>query len=116
MPHASESDRAQRTGRGRVVRPDVWRLPDRHILLGVSHASGDPARHRNFEVRASYDVESGGWTARVSEQNLNEQRGDWEGQLTGGGPAQLFPTPAACLGETVGRLIAIVDQQADDAP
>jgi hypothetical protein len=116
MPHASESDRAQRTGGGRVLRPDVWRPPDRHILLGVSHASGDPARHRNFEIRASYDAGSGGWTARVSEQNLNEQRGDWEGQLTGGGPAQLFPTPAACLGETVGRLIAIVDQQADDTP
>ena len=62
------------------------------------------------------DAGNGGWTARVSEQNLNEQRGDWEDQLTGGGPAQLFPTPAACLGETVGRLIAIVDQQADDAP
>jgi hypothetical protein len=116
MPHASESDRAQRTGRGRVLRPVVWRPPDRHILLGVSHASGDPARHRNFEVRASYDAGSGGWTARVSEQNLNEQRGDWEGQLTGGGPPQYFPTPAACLGETVSRLIAIVDQEADDAP
>jgi hypothetical protein len=98
------------------LRPDIWRPPDRHILLGVSHASGDPARHRNFEIRASFDAESGGWTARVSEQNLNEQRGDWEGQLTGEGPMQVFPTPAACLGETVGRLIAIVDQEAHDAP
>lgn len=98
------------------MRPDVWRPADRHILLGVSHASGDPARHRNFEVRASYDAGSGGWTARVSEQNLNEQRGDWERQLTGEGPAQVFPTPAACLGEAVGRLIAIVDQEAHDPP
>ena len=98
------------------MRPDVWRLPDRHILLGVSHASGDPARHRNFEIRASYVVESGGWTARVSEQNLNEQRGDWERLLTGEGPAQVFPTAATCLGEAVGRLIAIVDQEAQDVP
>ena len=116
MPQAPDSDRAQHIRGGRILRPDIWRPPDRHILLGISHASGDPARHRNFEVRASYDAGSGGWTARVSEQNLNEQRGDWEGQLTGGGATQVFPTPAVCLGETVGRLIAIVDQEADDMP
>jgi hypothetical protein len=111
-----DDDRARRTGGGRVLRPDVWRPPDRHILLGVSHGSGDPARHRNFEIRASYDAESGGWTARVSEQNLNEQRGDWEQRLTGEGPVPVVPTAAACLGEAVGRLIAIVDREADHVP
>ena len=102
--------------KGRIVRPEPWRPPDRHILLGVSHASGDPARHRNFEVRAFYDEESGGWKARVSEQNLNEQRGDWGRQLANEGLASHFPTAASCLGDAVTRLIAMVDRDAHDMP
>jgi len=116
MPRGLDADRAPSTGGGRVLRPDVWRPPDRHILVGVSHASGDPAHHRNFEIRASYDVVSGGWKARVGEQNLNEQRGDWEPQVTDDGPPQVFPTAAACLGDAVARLIAMVDQEANDMP
>ena len=46
----------------------------RHIVLGVSHSSDDPARHRNFEVRAVFDAMTRGWVARVAEQNRNEQR------------------------------------------
>ena len=114
MPREPDAGRARSESASRVLRPDVWRSPDRHILLGVSHASGDPARHRNFEVRAAYDVASGGWKARVSEQNLNEQGGDWERQLTDEGLMPEFPTAAACLGDAVSRLIATVDREADD--
>jgi hypothetical protein len=100
----------------RIVRPEPWRPPDRHILLGVSHASGDPARHRNFEIRASYDGESETWRARVSEQNLNEQLGDWGRQLANEGLAAHFLTAASCLGDAVTRLITMVDREAHDMP
>ncbi len=60
-----------------LLRPQVLRPADRHILLGVSHASNDPALHRSFEIRATYDLSTHGWVAHVAEQNLNEQRGDW---------------------------------------
>lgn len=116
MRRGPDGNRAQSTGGGRVLRPNAWRPPDRHILVGVSHASGDPAHHRNFEIRASYDVVSGGWNARVGEQNLNEQRGDWDPPVTADGPPQIFPTAAACLGDAVARLIAMVDQEEDDIP
>ena len=99
-----------------MLRPDVWRLPDRHILVGISHPSGDPARHRTFEIRATYDAEAGAWSARVGEQNLNEQRGDWEPELVDADGALRFPTAAACLGDAVARLMSIVDQDAQDVP
>jgi len=102
--------------KGRIVRPEPWRPPDRHILLGVSHTSGDPAHHRNFEIHASFDVASGGWQARVGEQNLNEQRGDWEPRATDDGPPRVFLTAAACFGDAVEKLITIVDREAQDAP
>ncbi len=102
--------------RGRVLRPEVWHSPDRHILLGISHASNDPARHRTFEVGATYDVDTGEWTARVGEQNLNEQRGDWEPYRAEAEGARRFPTAAACLGDAVARLITMVDQEAQDTP
>src|SRR5215207_195422 len=72
--------------------------PDRHLLLGISHATDDPARHRTFEVRAAFDVETGEWSARVGEQNLNEQRGDWEPHRANANGTPQFPTAAACLG------------------
>ena len=100
--------------RGRVLRPEVWQPPDRHILLGISHATDDPARHRTFEVRAVFDVESGEWSARVAEQNLNEQRGDWDPKPRDADAAPRFPTAAACLGDAVTRLITMVDQDAHD--
>jgi len=99
-----------------MLRPQVWRPPDRHILVGISHPSDDPARHRIFEIRATYDAETGAWSARVGEQNLNEQRGDWEPELVDADGAPRFPTAAACLGDAVARLMTIVDQDAQDAP
>ena len=53
----------------------------RHILLGVSHASDDPARHRLFEIRATYDQAANGWVAQVAEQNRNEQPGAWAAEV-----------------------------------
>ncbi len=102
--------------RGRILRPEVWRPLDRHILVGISHPSDDPARHRIFEIRATYDAETGAWSARVGEQNLNEQRGDWEPELVDADGAPRFPTAAACLGDAVTRLMSIVDQDAQDVP
>jgi hypothetical protein len=102
--------------RGRSLRPEVWRPPDRHILVGISHSSDDPARHRIFEIRATYDAETGAWSARVGEQNLNEQRGDWEPELVDANGAPRFPTAAACLGDAVARLMTIVDQDAYGVP
>jgi hypothetical protein len=105
---------AHDSDRGQMLRPDVWRAPDRHILLGISHPSNDPARHRTFEVRAAYNTETGAWSARVGEQNLNEQRGDWEPHRANANGTPRFPTAAACLGDAVARLITMVDQDADD--
>jgi hypothetical protein len=102
--------------RGRILRPEVWCPPDRHILVGISHPSDDPARHRIFEIRATYDAETGAWSARVGEQNLNEQRGDWEPELVDANGAPRFPTAAACLGDAVTRLMTIVDQDSHDVP
>jgi hypothetical protein len=99
-----------------MLRPEVWQSPDRHILLGISHPSDDPARHRTFEVHAAYDAQTGEWSARVGEQNLNEQRGAWEAHWADTKGAPRFPTAAACLGDAVARLIAVVDQEAEDTP
>jgi hypothetical protein len=93
-------------------RPQVLRPADRHILLGVSHDSNDPARHRTFEIRATYDAGAHGWIAQVGEQNLNEQRGDWA-PLSGDDRPSSFPTAAACLGHAVAALVATFDQNED---
>jgi hypothetical protein len=103
------------SGGGRIVRPPVWRTPDRHILLGVSHPTDDPALHRVFEVRASYDEETGDWRARVAEQNLNEQREDWGPKLASDAARPRFSTAASCLGDAVATLVAIVDEEARSA-
>ena len=107
---------ARRPDRGRMLRPEAWHPPDRHILLGISHASDDPARHRTFEVRAAYDAQTGDWSARVGEQNLNEQRGDWEPHRAHANGTPRFPTAATCLGDAVARLISMVDQESQDRP
>ena len=83
-----------------------------HRRVGVGHPSGDPARHRVFEVRASYDPAAGGGAARVGEQNRNDQRGDWGKATAGEARARAFPTPAACLGDAVAALVARVDREA----
>jgi hypothetical protein len=87
---------------------------DRHVRLGVSHASGDPARHRTFEIRASYDAVKEGWLAHVGEQNLNEQRGEWVLLTMGNTPPPVFATAAECLGYAVTLIVAEFDLEADD--
>lgn len=97
-------------------RPKLRRLPrDRHLRIGVSHTSNDPARHRTFELRAAYDAERGGWVAWVGEQNLNDQRGAWR-QVDQGAALPVFPTAAACLGHAVAAIVADVDEEADNQP
>jgi hypothetical protein len=97
-------------------RPKVRRLPrERHLRIGVSHVSNDPARHRTFELRAAYDVERGGWVAWVGEQNLNDQPGAWR-PVAGDGAAPVFASAALCLGHAVAAIVADVDKDADDRP
>ncbi len=89
---------------------------DRHLLVGVSHPSDDPARHRVFEVRATHDEAEGGWVASFGEQNRNEQVQGWGANLGDGGRDRAFPTPAACLGDAVATLVAGVDREAAGRP
>jgi hypothetical protein len=85
----------------------------RHILLGVSHASNDPARHRHFEIRATYDQAADGWVAQVAEQNRNEQPGAWAAEvLMDGIRSHVFPTAATCLGDAVTSIVTLFDQEA----
>jgi hypothetical protein len=86
---------------------------DRHVLLGVSHPSGDPSRHRVFEVRANFDAAIGGWVAEVGEQNRNEQRGDWGPLLPPQRQPRAYSTAAACLGDAVAAVVAAVDRDAE---
>ena len=92
------------------------RREDRHIRLGVGHPSDDPARHRVFEIRASYSAAAGGWVAQVAEQNANEQFQGWRERPEEGGREAAFPTPASCLGDAVAFIVAMVDREADDGP
>ena len=85
---------------------------DRHLRLGVGHPSGDPARHRVFDVRAAYDAAAAGWVARFGEENANEQLGGWG--AAPGDVGRAFPTPAACLGAAVAAIVAAVDRDAAD--
>ena len=89
--------------------------PTRHILLGVSHPTDDPMRHRIFEIRATYDATAAGWVAQVGEQDRNEQRGAWQSLRAPDGAATSFPTAAACLGAAVASIIATVDADAHTA-
>ena len=98
------------------MRPARWHRPDRHISLAVSHPSDDPSRHRVFEVRAAFDPAAGGWVAHAGEQDRNEQRGAWEPLSDPDRQPRAFPTAAACLGDAVAAIVAMVDQDAADAP
>ena len=82
---------------------------DRHIRVGISHPSGDPARHRVFAIRATFDATVGGWIARIGEENANAQLAEWEPQHDDGGP-RVVSSPAACLGDAVTALIDLVDR------
>jgi hypothetical protein len=85
----------------------------RHILLGVSHASDDPARHRDFEIRATYDQAANGWVAQVAEQNRNEQPGARAAEvLMDGIRSHVFPAVATCLGDAVTSVVTLVDREA----
>jgi hypothetical protein len=101
--------------RGRVVRPAQWHRPDRHISLAVSHPSDDPSRHRVFEIRAAFDPAAGGWVAHIGEQDRNEQRGAWEPLFGTARQVRALPTAAACLGDAVAAIVAMVEQDAADA-
>ncbi|MBA3416058.1 MAG: hypothetical protein H0U10_12620 [Chloroflexia bacterium] len=84
---------------------------DRHLRVGVSHPSGDPARHRTFEVRAAYRAGSG-WVAHLAEENPNDQVLAAAVSLRGPDRAAAFPTAAACLGDAVAMLVRMVDGDA----
>jgi hypothetical protein len=97
---------------GTLLRPAIWRPADRHLRLGVSHPSNDPAQHRTFEIRALYDAARKGWVASVGEQNLNDQRGAWS-SVMGDGQHAVFPTAAACLGHAVETIVTAFDRDVD---
>jgi hypothetical protein len=78
---------------------------DRHILIGISQPTNDPAQHRAFALRARHDAVAGGWVAEFGEQNRNDQIERWEPAAA----SLVFPTAAACLGAAVTRLIEAVD-------
>ena len=108
-----ESDRSPLQGGERRGAGDVQgERSDRHLRVGVSHPSGDPARHRVFEIRAAYDGAAGGWVARVGEENANEQLQGWDPSAEGS--VRGFPTAAACLGDAVATVVAMVDREAED--
>lgn len=86
--------------------------PDRYIRLGVGHPSGDPARHRVFDVKTTYSSEAGGWVARLGEQNVNDQFLGFGARLTTDRELRVFDTPAACLGDAVTTIVAMVDSEA----
>lgn len=93
--------------RGKMLRPQVWGRPDRHIMVAISHASNDPARHRTIQIRASFDAERNGWRAYVSPQDLNDQYGEWS--WLPGTLDQSYATVAECLGQAVTELISAFD-------
>ena len=90
--------------------------PERRIRVGVGQPSGDPGRHRTFEVRAAYSEAAGGWVARVREENLNEQLEGQGADPHRGDRARAFPTAAACLGDAVRAIVEAVDREAVGRP
>lgn len=106
----NEDATAASSDRGKMLRPHVWSRPDRHIMVAISHASNDPARHRTFQIRASFDMDRNGWRAHVSLQDHNDQSGEWA--LLPGVQDPLYATAAACLGHAVTELISAFDAEA----
>lgn len=103
------SDRRTAAGNGSAARRG--RPKDRYLRVGVGHPSGDATLHRDFVVRASYNVGAGGWVAQVGEENRNHQIDVW-GPAPGGSREQVFATPAACLGNAVASIVAMTDAEA----
>ena len=110
MPSEQDNERVHLAGNGKVLRPTVWQRQDRHILVGVSHASDDPSRHRNFVVLATFDMVLGGWVARVAEQNPDDQRSARGPHPMAPGEGQAFPTAATCLGDAVTAIVAMAGE------
>ena len=80
---------------------------------GSATPPDDPARHRDFEIRATYDQAANGWVAQVAEQNRNEQPGAWAAEvLMDGIRSHVFPTAATCLGDAVTSVVTLVDREA----
>lgn len=103
------SDR--RTAAGSGADAKRGRPKDRYLRVGVGHPSGDATLHRDFEVRASYNLGAGGWVAQVGEENRNHQIDVW-GPAPGGSQERVFATPAACLGNAVAGIVAMADAEA----
>lgn len=114
MTLAPVSKGSTQTRRGAMLASDPWDTTDRYIRVGISHATGDPTRHRSFEIRATFDSAARGWIAYSGEQNLNDQRGVWQLVRCEAGQASVFPTAAACLGGAVSVIVAEVDRDAKD--
>jgi hypothetical protein len=88
---------------------DQRRSRERYIRFGVGQPSGDPAQHRVFDVRATYSAAAGGWVARLGELSVNDQFQGFGARLTDGHPGRPFDTAAACLGDAVTTILAMVD-------
>jgi len=110
MSGVEDATAAVSSDRGKMLRPQVWRRPDRHVMVAISHASNDPALHRTVQIRASFDMERNGWRAHISPQDHNDQYGDWSLLLNAGDP--LYATAAACLGHAVTELVSAFDGEA----
>ena len=78
---------------------------ERRSRLGVGQPSGNPGRHRTFEVRAAYRAAAGGWVAQVREENRNEQLEGRGMDPHTGGQVRSFPSAATYLGEAVRAII-----------
>ena len=96
---------------GTLEEPPASKGRVRHLRVGVSHPSDDPARHRSFEVRASYRA-GVGWVADLTEENLNDQLQSAAVSMRGTDHVEAFPTAAACLGHAVAMLVRTVDGDA----
>ena len=86
----------------------------RHIVVGISHPSNDPTRHRVFEVRAVPNGQDGGWVASCEEQNANAQPDRWPAWLPNDHRNHPFPTAAACLGNAVEFIVSTLAREAVD--
>ena len=86
----------------------------RHIVVGISHPSSDPTRHRVFEVRAMPNGPSGGWVASVEERNANAQPDRWLAWRPHGSRNRPFATAAACLGDAVEFIVSTLAREAAD--
>lgn len=91
--------------------PEAW---DRHVSVGISHPSDDPAHHRTFAIVAARH-EGMGWVAHLTEGNHNDQPRPETVGLQIPDRARAFPTVAECLGDALAMLVRMVDGDANTA-